>query len=341
MSLNKEKLIGYVHTQDLKTVTNEDARNLDIINIAFGHIQNDLIVWGTFDVVEQMERLKELNPTLKFVLSIGGWSAGGFSEAAETEGSRKSVANSALKWITEYGLDGIDLDWEYPSYTVAGIKGCREDKQNFTLLLKEIRETLDTVDTSYMLTIAAGGGKYYLKGVEMAEAIKYLDYVQLMTYDLRGGFQVLTGHHTNLYPSELDLFDFSTAEAVDDFMQAGVPADKIVIGVAFYSRMWKGVPDVDHGFLQMAQTVGTYGPSYCKLVNEYVNKNGFIRYWDDVAKAPYLFNGDTFISYDDAESIHHKIAYMKEKKLAGIMYWEYCTDTTRTLTGVMRHEIEQ
>ncbi|MEG0712980.1 MAG: glycosyl hydrolase family 18 protein, partial [Niameybacter sp.] len=147
MSLNKEKLIGYVHTQDLKTVTNEDARNLDIINIAFGHIQNDLIVWGTFDVVEQMERLKELNPTLKFVLSIGGWSAGGFSEAAETEGSRKSVANSALKWITEYGLDGIDLDWEYPSYTVAGIKGCREDKQNFTLLLKEIRETLDTVDT--------------------------------------------------------------------------------------------------------------------------------------------------------------------------------------------------
>nr|WP_307992798.1 glycoside hydrolase family 18 protein [uncultured Niameybacter sp.] len=341
MSLNKQLLIGYVHTQDLKTVTDEDARNLDIINIAFGHIQQDEITWETFDVVEQMERLKGLNPTLKFLLSLGGWGAGGFSEAAATDEGRKSVAKSALKWISEYNLDGVDLDWEYPSYTMAGIKGCREDKENFTLLLKEIRETLDKVNTSYMLTIAAGGGKYYLKGVEMKEVIKYLDYVQLMTYDLRGGFQVLTGHHTNLYPAELDLFDFSVEEAVDDFEAAGVPLDKIVIGVAFYSRMWKGVPDVDNGYLQMAGTVGTYGPSYCELVKGYINQNGFVRHWDDVAKAPYLFNGDTFISYDDAESIHHKVAYMKEKGLAGIMYWEYCTDTTKTLTGVMRREIEQ
>ncbi|MDA3729952.1 glycoside hydrolase family 18 protein [Niameybacter massiliensis] len=340
MSLNKHRLIGYVHTQDLKTVTDDDARNLDIINIAFGHIVNSAIEWNVFDVVEQMERLKGLNPTLKFILSIGGWSAGGFSEAAATEEGRKSVAKSALYWMKKYNLDGIDLDWEYPSYTVAGIKGCREDKQNFTLLLKEMREAFDEVNKAYMLTIAAGGGKYYLKGVEMGEAIKYLDYVQLMTYDLRGGFQTLTGHHTNLYPSELDLFDFSTKEAVDDFMAAGVPAEKIVIGVAFYSRMWRGVPDVDHGYLQMAETVGTYGPGYCKLVEEYINKNGFVRHWDDVAKAPYLFNGNTFISYDDPESIHHKIAYMKEQNLGGIMYWEYCTDTTRTLTGVMRKEIE-
>lgn len=337
----RHKLIGYVGTADLAHVTEADAKNLDIINIAFGHVIEGDVVWKNQTAKEDLARLKSINPEIKFVLSIGGWGAGGFSEAAFTEEGRKNFSKTAIDIVLEYGLDGLDLDWEYPSYTVAGIGGCKEDKQNFTLLLKQIREDLDKINTSYMLTIAAGGGAYYLKGVEMHEVIKYLDYVQLMTYDLRGGFQTLTGHHTNLYAPELDLFAASTDEAVCDFMAAGVPAEKIVIGVAFYSRMWKGVPNVDNGYLQMAETVGTYGPSYGGLVEGYINKNGFVRHWDDVCKAPYLFNGDTFISYDDEESITHKMKYMHEKGLLGAMYWEYGTDETRTLTGHMRREIEK
>ena len=337
----RHKLIGYVGTADLAHVTEADAKNLDIINIAFGHVIEGDVVWKNQTAKEDLARLKSINPEIKFVLSIGGWGAGGFSEAAFTEEGRKNFSKTAIDIVLEYGLDGLDLDWEYPSYTVAGIGGCKEDKQNFTLLLKQIREDLNKINTSYMLTIAAGGGAYYLKGVEMQEVIKYLDYVQLMTYDLRGGFQTLTGHHTNLYAPELDLFAASTDEAVCDFMAAGVPAEKIVIGVAFYSRMWKGVPNVDNGYLQMAETVGTYGPSYGGLVEDYINKNGFVRHWDDVCKAPYLFNGDTFISYDDEESITHKMKYMHEKGLFGAMYWEYGTDETRTLTGHMRREIEK
>ena len=337
----RHKLIGYVGTADLAHVTEADAKNLDIINIAFGHVIEGSVVWKNQTAKEDLARLKSINPEIKFVLSIGGWGAGGFSEAAYTEEGRKNFSKTAIEIVLEYGLDGLDLDWEYPSYTVAGIGGCKEDKQNFTLLLKQIREDLNKINTNYMLTIAAGGGAYYLKGVEMHEVIKYLDYVQLMTYDLRGGFQTLTGHHTNLYAPELDLFAASTDEAVCDFMAAGVPAEKIVIGVAFYSRMWKGVPNVDNGYLQMAETVGTYGPSYGGLVEGYINKNGFVRHWDDVCKAPYLFNGDTFISYDDEESITHKMKYMHEKGLLGAMYWEYSTDETRTLTGHMRREIEK
>lgn len=337
----RHKLIGYVGTADLAHVTEADAKNLDIINIAFGHVIEGDVVWKNQTAKEDLARLKSINPEIKFILSIGGWGAGGFSEAAFTEEGRKNFSKTAIDIVLEYGLDGLDLDWEYPSYTVASIGGCKEDKQNFTLLLKQIREDLNQINTSYMLTIAAGGGAYYLKGVEMHEVIKYLDYVQLMTYDLRGGFQTLTGHHTNLYAPELDLFAASTDEAVCDFMAAGVPAEKIVIGVAFYSRMWKGVPNVDNGYLQMAETVGTYGPSYGGLVEDYINKNGFVRHWDDVCKAPYLFNGDTFISYDDEESITHKMKYMHEKGLLGAMYWEYGTDETRTLTGHMRREIEK
>lgn len=337
----KHQLIGYVNTGDLAQVTEKDAKNLDTINIAFGHVVEGDVVWKNKTAKEDLARLRSLNPHIKLLLSIGGWSSGGFSEAAFTLEGRKRFSKTAIDIVLEYGLDGLDLDWEYPSYTVAGIGGCKEDKQNFTLLLKQIREDLNAINPQYMLTIAAGGGAYYLKGVQMDEVIKYLDYVQLMTYDLRGGFQTLTGHHTNLYAPELDLFAASTDEAVRDFMAAGVPKEKIVIGVAFYSRMWKGVPDVDHGYLQMAETVGTYGPSYGGLVEGYINQNGFVRYWDDVCKAPYLFNGDTFISYDDEESITHKITYMHEKGLYGVMYWEYGTDETRTLTSHMRSEIDR
>ncbi|MDA3733432.1 glycoside hydrolase family 18 protein [Niameybacter massiliensis] len=335
------KLIGYVGTRDLANVTEADAKNLDIINIAFGHVIDGDVVWKNETAKEDLARIKAINPEIKFVLSVGGWGAGGFSEAAYTEEGRKRFSKTGIDIVLEYGLDGLDLDWEYPSYTVAGIGGCIEDKQNFTLLLKQIREDLNEVNKNYLLTIAAGGGAYYLKGVEMDKAAEYLDYVQLMTYDLRGGFQTLTGHHTNLYAPHLDLFAASTEEAVRDFMAAGVPAEKLVIGIAFYSRMWKGVPNVDNGYLQMAETVGTYGPSYHELVADYINKNGFTRHWDDVCKAPYLFNGDTFISYDDEESISHKIKFMNEKGLLGAMYWEYGTDETRTLTGHMRQEIEK
>lgn len=335
------KLIGYVGTRDLANVTEADAKNLDIINIAFGHVIDGDVVWKNETAKEDLARIKAINPEIKFVLSVGGWGAGGFSEAAYTEEGRKRFSKTGIDIVLEYGLDGLDLDWEYPSYTVAGIGGCIEDKQNFTLLLKQIREDLNEVNKDYLLTIAAGGGAYYLKGVEMDKAAEYLDYVQLMTYDLRGGFQTLTGHHTNLYAPHLDLFAASTEEAVRDFMAAGVPAEKLVIGIAFYSRMWKGVPNVDNGYLQMAETVGTYGPSYHELVADYINKNGFTRHWDDVCKAPYLFNGDTFISYDDEESISHKIKFMNEKGLLGAMYWEYGTDETRTLTGHMRQEIEK
>lgn len=344
--MNKQKLIGYVGTRDLGKVTQADAQGLDIINIAFGHVKANKVVWEAGYAEEEnikvaLKRLKVINPELKILLSIGGWSAGGFSEAAATEETRSLFTQTALDVMNHFELDGLDLDWEYPSFSVAGIKGCQADKKNFTELLKILREALDQLrDKDYMLTIAAGGGAYYLRGVEMQKAAQYLDYVQLMTYDLRGGFQVLTGHHTSLYEAEVDLFEGSVDTAVKVFHEAGVPLEKLVIGAAFYSRMWKGVPDVDQGLIQMAQTVGTYGPDYGTLVKEYIDKNGYIRYWDDVAKAPYLFNGETFISYDDEVSIGEKIEYMKHKGLAGIMYWEYKCDTTQTLTAWMAKQIK-
>ncbi|HEX3076477.1 MAG TPA: glycoside hydrolase family 18 protein [Lachnospiraceae bacterium] len=336
------KLIGYVGTNDLHAMKVDDIKSLDIINIAFGNIKEGVIVWEHPECMDALNRIREYNPEMKILLSVGGWSSGGFSEAAMTVQSRSRLAQSAVEIVIRYGLDGIDIDWEYPCFSVAGIAADKADKQNYTLLMKDLREALESIEKGrYMLTTAVGGDEYFCRCTQMDKVQEYVDYVQLMTYDLRGGFQTFTGHHTNLFSNQADLFDASTDKAVRCFMEAGVPKEKLVIGVAFYSREWKGVCDVNHGLHQMAQTTGGYGPNYHTLVEEYIDKNGYIRYWDKEAKAPYLFNGEHFISYDDEESIKCKAEYAKDNGLFGMMYWEYCCDHTYRLTTWMRKQLDR
>ncbi|MFS0726516.1 glycoside hydrolase family 18 protein [Paenibacillus sp. 1P07SE] len=338
-------IIGYIGAKDLPQVSREDLLKLTHINLAFGHVRDHEIVTAHLPNLELLETFRQRHPALSILLSVGGWSAGGFSEAAATAEGRQSMARSAVRAIEEYGLDGIDLDWEYPCYGVAGIAASQDDKQHFTLLLRDIREALDRRGAAdgrhYMLTIAAGADQYYLDGTEMAQAQRYLDYVQLMTYDMRGGFQTLTGHHTNLYPATGDLFRISVDTSVQLFVNAGVPREKLVIGAAFYSRMWKNVPDVEHGRHQMAGSSGGYGPDYTELAARYIGRDGYARYWDEEAKAPYLFNGSTFISYDDEESIGHKCRYVLEGGLGGIMFWEYGCDRTGTLLEALRKGLHE
>ncbi|WP_068617649.1 glycoside hydrolase family 18 protein [Paenibacillus tuaregi] len=332
---------GYVVDDKLPELTTEDLGKLTHLNVAFGHVVEGVISVDHLNNLDLLENIKRNHPDLRLILSVGGWSAGGFSEAASSEKGRGDMAASAVQILTSYPLDGIDLDWEYPCYGEAGIAASPEDKHNFTLLLKTFRQALDHLGDQegrhYLLTIAAGADQYYVDGTEMAEVQKYLDFIQLMTYDMRGGFQILTGHHTNLYTPSGDLFRISTDFSVNMFIRAGVPREKIVIGVAFYSRIWHEVPDRSNGLHQMAGSTGGYGPDYTQLEAEYINKNGYVRYWDAEACAPYLFNGTSFISYDDEESIRHKCEYVKSNNLAGVMFWEYgCDRTHRLLDAIHR-----
>ncbi|MBO0603311.1 glycoside hydrolase family 18 protein [Sporosarcina sp. E16_3] len=333
------RIVGYAGDGSLPSIRTEDVLKLTHLNVAFGHVRNDEIRIDHLKNLESLDVLKNINPNLKLLLSVGGWGAGGFSEAASTLDGRKLLAASAVNLLKEHPFDGIDLDWEYPCYGEAGIHSSSSDKENFTLLLKEIRQALDGLEKEtghyYLLTIAAGADQYYIDGTEMAEVQKYLDYVQLMTYDMRGGFQTLTGHHTNLYTPSGDLFRISVQQSVNLFIQAGVPREKLVIGAAFYSRMWKEVPDKNNGLYQMTAGSGGYGPDYSQLLANYIDVNGFTRFWDDEAKAPYLFDGSTFITYDDEESIRHKCDYVRQEELGGIMFWEYKCDTTYRLLDAM------
>lgn len=341
--MDRKLLIGYVTSTDLSLVTEADLSALDVINLAFGHIEDGGVTFASPNLMGELKRIRKVNPSIRVILSVGGWGADGFSQAASSEGGRKKFAISAVRCLEEYRLDGLDLDWEYPCIDQAGIQALPEDKYNFTKLIHTCREELDELSgEKRLLTIAAGAGEYFVQSAELSEIVKDLDYIQLMTYDLRGGFRDVTGHHTNLFYDGEDSSDISADTAVRNFFAAGVPYEKMVIGAAYYSRMWKEVPNVKNGLHQKSPvSIGDYGPSYGSLVKDYINKNGFVRYFDEKARAPWLFNGDIFITYDDEISCKEKAKYVIEKGLFGLMFWEYRLDETYTLTGVLRKALDE
>src|SRR5690625_4778639 len=127
---NQYKIIGYVGDRDLPKVRKEDALKMTHINIAFGYVKDDEISTDHLENLNEIKKLKTINPNLTVLLSVGGWGAGGFSEAASTEKGRKLMAESAVNLLRNTDLDGIDLDWEYPCYSEADIHSSPEDKEN-------------------------------------------------------------------------------------------------------------------------------------------------------------------------------------------------------------------
>ena len=330
-------ILGYVVNNALIKVTPDDAKRLTHVNIAFGKVgANGLMDDRELNNIDYVRVLRAWNPALKFVLSVGGWGAGGFSNMAMTEKGRRDFAASCAEYAKKNGLDGIDIDWEYPCSDSAGIDADPRDRENFTLLLQALR---DALGKDKIVSIAAGAGDYFVRDTQMDRVAEICDYVQLMTYDMRSGFCRQAGHHTALYPTPGDDSGRNTLDVVNMFHEAGVPLEKIVIGAAFYSRRWGGVPNVNHGLFQQAGTIGNYGAGYSELKANYIDKNGWVRYWDDDAKAPFLFNGNELISYDDPESLREKCAYLKKAGLLGIMYWEHGSDDTHELLKTIADEL--
>lgn len=330
----------YIYEGNGTNMRTEDYKRISHLNIAFGLVHEDgHITADHMPVKEMLSTAKAANPDIKVLISINTGHPAAFSKNAETEAGRKRIADGCVKLIKDYGIDGIDMDWEYPCCPSNRIVSSPDDKVNFTLLCQAIREALEGIEANrYLFTIAAAGDKFYLPFVEMEKVEKYLDYVFLMTYDLRCGFHSLTGHHTNLYEATGDIFHSSSKNGVDAFHAAGVPMEKLVVGVAFYSRQWKEVPNLNNGFLQYVPGNGGYGPDYTAIMKDYLDKNGYKRFWDDECKAPYLYNGETFISYDDPQSVLEKYKYVEESGCAGLFAWEYNNDKTGDLLKAMNGE---
>jgi chitinase len=357
---NDYKMIGYYAgwaTYSDFQVTDIDASKLTHINYAFANISADgrIKVGDSWADIEkpfpgdtenqpfkgnfnQLNKLKEQYPHLKTLISVGGWTwSDKFSDVALTTESRTIFAESVLRFILKYGFDGIDLDWEYPvSGGKAGNTNRPEDKQNYTLLLKKIRETLDAQSAKdgeeYLLTIAGGAGKNYAANMELNVLHQYVDYVQLMTYDINGEWGTITGMNAPLYqdPERGLNWDWSVQDAVQMYIDSGVPKGKLVMGLPFYGRVFNQVTNMDNGLYQPF-TGGGSSISYAELDANFINKNGYTRYWEVDSKEPWLFNGSTFISYDDVESIGYKTSYIQSIGLGGAMMWELSQDPNEAL----------
>lgn len=296
---------------------------------------------------ELAPRLKELvtyrekHPHVKMMIACGGWiGSGGFSDMAADSALRKKFVDSAIDFVVEYDLDGLDIDWEYPGLPGVGNPHKPEDKENFTALMKELREGLDATGKKLELTFAAAGWAIYFEHVEILEVMKYADYINVMTYDLVDEAK-FTEHHTNLGNATLEdmkgtpLYDYVISEELDFnpgsaeaiielIISLGVDSKQIVIGSAFYGRSYAGVPPQNNGLYQPAKGPWNGDTRISNIIDSLENKNGFVRYWDSIAKAPYLYNAtdSVFISYDDKEAAKLKTKYAEDMNLGGIMFWE-------------------
>lgn len=339
--MEKKVLIAYCNTEELPNIIHEDIHRLSSIHISFGLInENGEVYWNQKGTEGVLSKIKKENSEMKIVLSIGGWGADGFSQAAATKEGREKFAASAVKIMQENEMDGIDIDWEYPCSSQAGIASAKEDKETFTLLIQELRRQIDACGEGHTLSIAAGALESFIQGTDMREVQKYLDYVQLMTYDFHGIFTPTTGHHANLYEDSVLEEKISANLAVKMFVEAGVPIEKIVMGAAFYGRGWSGVPAACNGLGQVPKNYEGSGHKYgeiCKLLE--TGEGNYTYYWDDSAKAAYLYNGDSFISYEDKRALTYKVDYVREHGMHGIMFWEYSEDKTRTLVGHLYQEL--
>ncbi len=344
--------VAYVLPSDRLHIPDIAAEKLTHILFAFANVKEHRVVLERENDalhLSQLIALKEKNPDLKVILSVGGWSwSGNFSDAALNEENRRLFVVSALEILQKHDLDGLDIDWEYPGQIGDNNVFRPEDKENYTLLLRDCREGLDKLSDNkgksgedrYELSVATGANEAFLQHTEMDKAQEYLDYIFLMTYDFYGPWTPTTGHHAALYASKVNPTATSAAKGVDLYEEAGVPLEKIVLGVPFYGRGWTGVEPNENGRFQAYKDNAT-SQGYQSLLDEFIDKNGFVRYWDENAKVPYLWNEETrtFYTYEDPESLSEKAAFVKEKGLAGMMYWQHAHDPQNRLLGALHQAL--
>lgn len=342
-------IIGYVFGSRPVNPATIDAKRLTHINYAFADVVDNKVVGylpHDKENYEALHSLKEINPNLKILISIGGWGkSNGFSDAALTEESRATFVESAINYLEDNDLDGIDIDWEYPAQPGAGNINRPEDTQTFTFMLRDLRAALDKIgerdQTHYLLTIATAANERYLSLTEMDKAQEYLDFINIMTYDFAGGWSDTTAHQANLYPSTTGTgSSISASQSVDWHVAAGIPIEKLVLGVPFYGRYWTGIDSTNFGLDQ--PSTGGSGVGYHEIM-ALVKDGKHQRYWDEAAKAPYLYEPGTqkFLTYDDPEALHYKAEFIKAKGMAGAMYWQNGSDTTGTLLKALYGALEE
>ena len=350
-SKSKPVVIGYVggYNGNLIEASKIEANRLTHINYAFVDIKDNL-AWlknEKTDTVNfrELNKLKNINPDLKIMISVGGWTwSKNFSDATLTNELTQKFAKSAVDIVENHNLDGVDIDWEYPGMIGDNNTFRPEDGKNYTNLFRHLREQLDALSKKsgkkYFVTTAIGGSRGFLQHTEMEVTQKYLDYINVMSYDFDNTYDNMAAHHSNLFAPKNRPYLYSTDVTIQNLKKVGVDLSKVVMGFGFYTK-GKIVRSIDNNGLYQIPVKSKSGGGYSFVKDSLVNKKGYVRYWDEESKAPYLFNKEKkhFITYDDEESVKLKCDYIKENGLAGAMFWTYFSDPKLYLLKVLNKEL--
>ncbi|WP_083189155.1 glycosyl hydrolase family 18 protein [Paenibacillus sp. KS1] len=346
-------------------------------SIVIGDSFTDGTADGGYNQLVTIRQLKNTNPNLKLFASVGGWTwSNQFSNTANDPVTRGNFATSAVNFLRQYQFDGIDIDWEYPNsigVPCASGQTCQRtaDKANYILLLQTLRQALDKAGQQdgkrYYITIASSANSSFLADAGgtnnwLSNAAQYLDWINIMTYDYYGPWDATSGIGSPLYNDPANTngsSQFNINSTVTNYLNKGIPANKITVGEPFYGYGWKGCnagPN-NNGLYQSCSgeaTGGSSGSTYdfahmqntgllsADSTGKYtVAGQGYTRYWNNVTQTPFLYNPSTkvFISYDDEQSIHLKNEFIKTKGLRGAMFWELNADRNRTLQSVVSNDL--
>ncbi|WP_066889457.1 glycosyl hydrolase family 18 protein [Clostridium nigeriense] len=354
---------------------------------ATGHpLGNAGVTYGDVNggILNAFQVLKSENPNLKIGVSLGGWSkSGDFSTIAATPTIRANFVKNVMAFIKYTNMDFVDIDWEYPASRRDPDKvdntndegtpnATPADKDNFITLLQDLKNALNKqgaeLGKTYELSVAIPAGKAKVdEGIDVAKLFNIVDYANIMTYDMSGAWDTISGHQTALYTNPNSPYKgacLSVDESVNYYISQGAKPEKIVIGAAYYTRGWEKVsnngPDKNNPGLfgtaaavnkdaDLTPTPGALNEagikngeggraggvwSYNALSQLKAKYTGLKEYWDDSAKAPYLYNETTgaFFTYDNARSIQEKAKYVKEHNLGGIIAWMASQDAKTTST---------
>lgn len=314
--INGKIVSGYLYFGGKTSPLPEKAIDqLDIINYAFGEIKDGKAYLPSPDSAREV--LKYRQSGVRVILALGGWGAGGFSEAMISAEARTKFINSIMDLIKEYQFDGIDIDWEYPTSSVAGIASNPNDKNNLTLFCQEMKEQMQLYREDLLLTIAVTTSDSFY---DFQKLNAYIDIFNVMTYDFAMGKQA--NHDSPLYSSK---YGASSMDKAVNFMKARVDSNKIIPGAAFYCRNGQFSSSQVLG-ASLSTSMATGAISFKELKKMMLNDTSFVENYDATAGAAYAIHNGMFYSYDNEVSIAEKCEYVKNNQLGGLMCWDLSQD---------------